>query len=43
MIQITRKMRVLVASSQSIFGPGIGGLAQVCRAVLSEDPMDGTL
>lgn len=43
MIQITPQMRVLVAIEPVDFRSGIDGLAQVCRLVLSEDPMDGTL
>jgi transposase len=43
MIQITPQMRVLVALEPVDFRSGIDGLAQVCRAVLAEDPMDGTL
>jgi hypothetical protein len=42
-IQITPQMRVLVAIDPVDFRRGIDGLAQVCRAVLAEDPMDGTL
>jgi transposase len=43
MIQITPQMRVLIAIEPVDFRSGIDGLAQVCRAVLSENPMDGTL
>jgi len=43
MIQITPQMRVLVAIQPVDFRCGIDGLAQVCRAVLAEDPMDGSL
>jgi transposase len=43
MIQITPQMRVLVAIEPVDFRRGIDGLSQVCRAVLSEDPMDGTV
>ena len=42
MIQITPQMRVLVAIEPVDFRRGIDGLSQVCRAVLSEDPMDGS-
>jgi len=42
-IQITPQMRVLVAIEPTDFRRGIDGLGQVCRAVLSEDPMDGTM
>ncbi|MFZ0549447.1 MAG: IS66 family insertion sequence element accessory protein TnpB [Steroidobacteraceae bacterium] len=43
MIQITPQMRVLVALDPVDFRRGIDGLSQVCRAVLSEDPMAGTM
>jgi len=43
MIQITPQMRVLVAIDPVDFRSGIDGLSQVCRAVLSEDPMTGTM
>lgn len=43
MIQITPQMRVLVAIEPVDGRRGIDGLAQVCRAVLDCDPMDGTL
>lgn len=43
MIQITPQMRVLVAIDPVDFRSGIDGLSQVCRAVLSEDPMAGTM
>ena len=43
MIQITPQMRVLVALDPVDFRRGIDGLSQVCRAVLSEDPMTGTM
>lgn len=43
MIQITPQMRVLVAVEPVDFRRGIDGLSQVCRAVLSENPMDGTM
>ena len=39
MIQITPQMRVLVAIDPVDFCRGIDGLAQVCRAVLSEGPV----
>jgi transposase len=42
-IQITPQMRVLVAIQPPDFRKGIDGLSQVCRAILSEDPMGGTL
>ena len=39
MIQITPQMRVLVAIEPADFRRGIDGLAQLCRAVLLENPM----
>ena len=39
MIQITPQMRVLVAIEPVDFRRGIDGLSQVCRAVLSADPL----
>lgn len=43
MIQITPQMRVMVAIDPVDFRSGIDGLSRVCRAVLSEDPMTGTM
>jgi transposase len=43
MIQITPQMRVLVAVDPVDFRRGIDGLSRACRAVLSADPMDGTM
>ena len=43
MIQITPQMRVLVAIEPVDFRRGIDGLAQLCRSILTADPMDGTL
>jgi transposase len=43
MIQITPQMRVLVAVEAVDFRRGIDGLAQLCRAVLQEDPFTGTV
>ncbi len=43
MIQVTPQMRVLVAIEPVDFRRGIDGLAQLCRAVLHEDPFAGTL
>lgn len=43
MIQITPHMRVLVAIAPVDFRCGIDGLAQLCRSVLKEDPMTGTV
>jgi transposase len=42
-LQITPQMRVLVAMEPVDFRRGIDRLSQVCRAVLSADPMDGTM
>jgi transposase len=43
LIQITPQMRVLLAVEPVDFRRGIDGLSQVCRALLTEDPMDGTM
>ncbi|MGH8143719.1 MAG: IS66 family insertion sequence element accessory protein TnpB [Steroidobacteraceae bacterium] len=43
MIQITPQMRVLVAIEPVDFRRGIDGLSQLCRAVLSANPLDGTM
>lgn len=43
MIQITPQMRVLVAVDAVDFRRGIDGLAQLCRAKLSEDPFTGVV
>jgi transposase len=43
MIQITPTMRVIVAIEPVDGRRGIDGLAGVCRAALSSDPLDGTL
>jgi transposase len=43
MIQITPQMRVLVAVEPADFRCGIDGLAQLCRAVLGSNPLDGTM
>lgn len=43
MIQITPQMRVLVAVEPADFRRGIDGIAQLCRAVLNEDPFTGTV
>lgn len=43
MIQLTPQMRVLVAIEPVDGRRGIDGLAQVCRAVLNCNPLDGTL
>ena len=41
MIQVTPQMRILVAVEPTDFRKGIDGLAQVCKAVLKEDPFRG--
>lgn len=43
MIQVTPQMRVLVAIEPVDFRRGIDGLAQLCRAKLSEDPFTGAV
>jgi len=43
MIQVTPQMRILVAVEPADFRRGIDGLARLCRAVLREDPMSGTV
>ena len=43
MIQITPQMRVLVAIDPVDFRRGIDGLSQLCRGLLSANPMDGTV
>nr|WP_306465572.1 IS66 family insertion sequence element accessory protein TnpB [Myxococcus sp. AM009] len=43
MIQITPQMRVLVAIEPVDFRRGVDGLAQQCRAALSENPFSGTV
>ena len=43
MIQVTPQMRVLVATAAVDFRNGIDGLAQVCRAQLGADPMQGVV
>lgn len=43
MIQITPQMRVLAAIEPVDFRQGIDGLSRVCRAVLSENPLGGTM
>jgi transposase len=42
-IQIAPQMRVLVAVEPVDFRRGIDGLAQLCRAVLNEDPFTGAV
>ena len=41
MIQVTPQMRILVAVESADFRKGIDALAQLCRAVLKEDPFSG--
>lgn len=43
MIQITPQMRILVAVQPADFRKGIDGLAQLCRAVLRQDPFSGAM
>jgi transposase len=43
MIQVTPQMRVLLAIDPVDFRRGIDGLAQLCRAALSEEPMSGAM
>jgi transposase len=43
MIQITPQMRVMVAIEPADFRRGIDGLAQICRAVLGENPYGGAV
>lgn len=43
MIQITPRMRVLVAVEPVDFRRGIDGLAQQCRTTLGEEPFTGTV
>lgn len=43
MIQITPQMRILLAVEPVDFRKGIDGLAALCRAALSRDPLSGTL
>ena len=43
MIQVTPHMRILVASEPLDLRKGIDGTAAVCRQVLAEDPMTGTV
>ena len=43
MIQITPHMRILVAVEPVDFRKGIDGLAALCRQVLANDPLCGTL
>jgi transposase len=41
MIQLTPHMRILVAVEPADFRKGIDGLAQLCQAVLRQDPLGG--
>ena len=43
MIQLTRHMRILVATEPADFRKGIDGLAAVCRHYLHQDPFLGTV
>jgi transposase len=42
-IQITPQMRVLLAVAPIDFRKGIDGISQLCRSILYEDPLDGTM
>ena len=41
MIQITPRMRIMIAIEPVDFRKGIDGLAQLCRVVLKSDPFSG--
>jgi transposase len=43
MIQVTAQMRILVAVEPVDFRSGIDGLCRLCRQVLRDEPMNGTL
>jgi transposase len=43
MIQITPQMRILLALEPIDFRRGIDGLAAICRQILNQDPLSGTL
>jgi transposase len=43
MIQLTPHMRILVAIEPADFRKGIDGLAQLCRALIKQDPLSGTV
>ena len=43
MIQITPRMRILVAVDPADFRKGIDGLARLCRQALQSDPFSGAL
>lgn len=43
MIQLTRHMRILVATEPADFRKGIDGLAALCRLHLQKDPFLGTV
>jgi transposase len=43
MIQLVPQMKILVAVAPVDFRRGIDGLSALCRSVLKEDPMTGTL
>lgn len=43
MIQLVPHMKILVAVAPVDFRRGIDGLAALCRSVLKEDPMTGTV
>ena len=43
MIQVTPQMRIMVAIEPADFRKGIDGMAQLCRSVLSADPLSGVV
>jgi transposase len=43
MIQLVPHLKVLIAVAPVDFRKGIAGLAALCRSVLKEDPMTGTV
>ena len=43
MLQLTPQMRIMVAIEPVDFRRGIGGLARLCREVLSSDPFSGVV
>lgn len=43
MIQLTAHMRIFVAKHAVDFRKGIDGMAQVCRSVLNQDPLSGSV
>lgn len=43
MIQLTAHMRIFVAKHPVDFRKGIDGMASVCRQVLNQDPLSGSV